>query len=166
MATSRPTQTELLDALQDDQQRFNKLIGRLSDAEQEQPFTPEGWSVKDFLAHMTHWKRATHASLIAETHDQPLPPPLPPGDEANAAQLQQDRSQSLSLADRQADWQAVHTYLIHVLVDELDDEKLREEIRVPWDEHEIYSIGALVQSMCEHDAEHFDLIEQHFKQGS
>src|SRR5579871_915876 len=109
MATSLPTRDMLLVSLQADQDRFNALVGLLSDADQENAFTPEGWSVKDFLSHMTHWKHATHALLVAYLHDQPLPPAIPEGDEANAEQRRLDAVRPL--ADVQAAWKEVHERL-------------------------------------------------------
>ncbi len=69
MATQRLTQQGLLDSLQDDHACFQKLINRLNEEEQQAAITPEGWSVKDFLSHMSHWKAATHKLIVAYTHE-------------------------------------------------------------------------------------------------
>ncbi|HZR41749.1 MAG TPA: DinB family protein [Ktedonobacteraceae bacterium] len=164
MATSLPTRDMLLVSLRADQDRFNALVGLLSDADQEKAFTPEGWSVKDFLSHMTHWKRATHALLVAYFHDQPLPAAIPEGDEVNAQQRQQDAARPL--ADVQAAWEEVHERLQRLVRDEADDTRLADEVRLPWSDTEERPICLLIRSMCNHDAEHFTLIEHHFHIGS
>lgn len=161
MTTQHPTQQQLLDSLQEDAARFQKLIIRLSDEEQQTAFTPEGWSVKDFLSHMSHWKAATHKTLVAYVHDQPLPPVTPSGDEANAEACTLDTA--LSLPQVRNSWEETHMHLTHLVVDELNDQKLQEETLPPWSEDAPMPICSIVAEMCAHDAEHFELIEQYFE---
>ncbi len=163
MATQLPTQQGLLDSLQDDHACFQKLINHLNDEEQQTAITPEGWSVKDFLSHMSHWKAATHKVIVAYTHDQPPPPVTPSGDEANAEARKMD--QALSLPEVRNYWEETHMHLTHLVSDELDDKKLQEEVCPPWDEDTTEPLCTMVASMCEHDAEHFELIEQYFEIG-
>lgn len=160
MATQLPTQQGLLVSLQEDLERFRTLMNRLNEEQQQVAFTPEGWSVKDFLAHMSHWKAATQKLLVAYTHDQPLPPVTPSGDEANAEAREMDKA--LSLPQVRNYWEETHEHLTHLVVDELDDEKLQEEVRPPWEDPD-EPICEIVASICEHDAEHFALIDQYFK---
>jgi len=160
LTTAHHTQSDILAILQRDHERFTSLINRLSQEELQKSFTPEGWSIKDFLAHMTHWKKATHALVVAYLHDQPLPSVVPSGDTANEEQRQHDTGASLQ--DALADWKETHTHLQHIVLDELDTQRLMEKIRVPWDKEDTAPIGTLIADMCEHDTEHFDLIEQHF----
>jgi hypothetical protein len=163
LTTPIPTQQGLLDSLHDDHARFQRLITRLNDEEQQTAITPEGWSVKDFLAHMSHWKAATQKVIVAYTRDQPLPPVTPSGDEANAEAREMDKE--LSLPQVRNYWEETHMHFIHLVADELDDEKLQEEVRPPWDEDTTEPICTIVASICEHDAEHFELIEQYFEIG-
>lgn len=157
MSTPLPTQASLLESLKRDQDRFNILVQRLSEDQQLAPISPEGWSVKDFLAHMTHWKAATHALLVAYTHDQPLPDVTPSGDEANAEMRKQDAK--CSLHDVHTYWKELHTHLVHLMVDELDDKRLAETVRPPWGGDE-EAICVIVAEIIEHDREHFLLIER------
>jgi len=159
----QPTQQDLLDSLQDDLARFQKLINRLNEEEQQIAFTPEGWSVKDFLAHMSHWKAATQKLIVAYMHDQPLPPVTPSGDKADAEAREIDKE--LSLPEVRNYWEETHLHLIHLVADELDDEKLQEEVRPPWEENVTQSLCSMVATICEHDAEHFEQIEQYFEIG-
>lgn len=161
-----PTQQELLDMLQSDHERFTRLIEHLSDEEQQTPFTPQGWSVRDFLAHMAHWKAATQMLLVAYTHDQPLPPQTPSGDEANEEDRQMNRARTLPQVRN--DWEETHTRLQHLIVDELDDTRLQEKVRPPWSEEGDGSepICTILVDICGHDVEHFELMEQYFEIGN
>ncbi len=163
MATQRPTQQDLLDSLQDNHACFQKLINRLNEEEQQIAFTPEGWSVKDFLAHMSHWKAATQKLIVAYTHDQPLPPVTPSGDKANAEAREMD--EELSLPEVRNYWEETHMHFTHLVSDKLDDKKLQEEVRLPWEENVSEPLYSIVATICEHDAEHFELIGQYFEIG-
>lgn len=162
MATQLPTQQDLLDSLQDDLARFRKLINRLNDEEQQTPITPEGWSFKDFLSHMSHWKAATRMVIVAYIHDQPLPPVTPLGDKANEEAREMDKE--LSLPEVRNYWEETHMHLTHLVADYLDDMKLMEKARSPRAEA-TETLCEMVASICEHDAEHFELIEQYFEIG-
>jgi len=157
MPTPLPTQESLLESLKHDHDRFDILVSRLSEEQQTVPISPEGWSVKDFLAHMAAWKAAMHAVLVAYTHDQPLPDVTPSGDEANATMRQQDATRSLQ--DVHTYWQDTQTHLLHLMVDELDDKRLAETIRPPWGGEE-QELCVIVAEIIEHDREHFLLIER------
>lgn len=163
MAKQLLTQQDILDALQDDLTRFRTIINQLDEVQQQIAITPQGWSVKDFLAHTSHWKAATHKLLVAYTHDQPLPPPTPSGDAANAEAREMDKA--MSLPQVRTYWEEVHEHMTHLVADDLDDKKLTEEVRAPWSETASSPICEIIVDICEHDAEHFDLIEQYFELG-
>ena len=164
MAKQLSTQRDFLDVLENDHARFHKLINRLNDEEQQTAFTPEGWSFKDFLSHMSYWREATKLVIVAYTHDQPLPPVASSGDEAN--EVVREMNKALSLPQVRNYWEETHIQLTHVVADELKDEKLQDEVRPPWDEHTTESLSSMVASICEHDMEHFELIEQYFEIGN
>jgi uncharacterized damage-inducible protein DinB len=161
LATERSTQQSILDALQEDDARFRRLINHLSDEQQQEAFTPEGWSVEDFLAHMAHWKDSTLKLIVAYTHDQQLPPVMPSGDEANAQA--REVAKSLSLPQVRNYWEETHKGFTHLVADELDDERLQEKVRPPWNEGPEMRICDIVTDICGHEAEHFELIEQYFE---
>ena len=163
MAREKPTQQDLLDILQEDHARFQKLIIHLNDEGQQIAITPEGWSFKDFLMHMSHWKAATHRLLVAYVHDQPLPPVMPRSDEANEEAREMDRGVSLPQARNY--WEETHMHMTHLVADDLDDKRLLNEVRLPWDEYASEPLCTMVASICEHDAEHFEVIEQYFEIG-
>ena len=62
-------------------------------------------------------------------------------------------------------WEETHMHFIHVIADVLDDKKLQEEVRPPWDEGISEPLCSIVATICEHDEEHFELIEQYFEIG-
>jgi hypothetical protein len=161
MAAQHPTQQDILDALNDDHERFQRLVTSLSEEEQQIAFTPEGWSVKDFLSHMSHWKAATQRLIVAYTHDQPLPPVMPSGDRANAEARETDKV--LPLPQVRNYWEETHMHFIHLVADELDDKKLQEEARLPWEDNTTAPLCTMIAYICEHDAEHFELIDQYFE---
>jgi hypothetical protein len=160
MANTHQTQEGLIESLQLDRARFQHITNNVSAVEQEKPFSPEGWSIKDFLAHMAHWKNAAHAVLVAYTHDQPLPPVVPSGDEPNAER--RVAYSPLSLTEAKAFWEETHQQLIDLIGDELEDARLNEEVRAPWSEEDTLTTCDLVTDMCGHDAEHMDFIEKYF----
>lgn len=161
MAKQLPTQQGILDSLQNDLERFRTIINRLNEEQQQIAITPQGWSVKDFLAHTAHWKAATHKLLVAYTHDQPLPPPTPSGDTANAEARAQDKT--MSLPQVRTYWEEVHQHMIHLVADDLNDKKLTEATRPPWSDTDTMPICEIVIDICAHDAEHLELIEQYFE---
>ncbi len=161
MAQPLLTQQGILDALQDSLARFRTIINQLDEVQQQTAFSPEGWSVKDFLSHTSHWKAATHKLLVAYTHDQPLPPPTPDGDAGNAEAREMDKA--LSLPYVRTYWEEVHQHLTHLVSDDLNDQKLTEEVRAPWSASDSAPICEIIADICEHDAEHFAIIEQYFE---
>jgi hypothetical protein len=163
LANSHPTQQDLLDLFQDGYARYQKLLHHLTDEEQQIAFTPEGRSVKDFLAHTSHWKAATHKLIVAYTRDQPLPPETPSGDLGNALAHEVDKSLSLPYVRNY--WEETHLLMTRLISDELDDNKLLEEVPPPWNQSTTEVLSDMVASICEHDDEHFELIEQYFEIG-
>ena len=163
MAIQFPTQQSLLDAFQDDAARFQRVINALNEEQQQVAITPEGWSVKDFLSHMSHWKAAMLRFLVAYTHDQPFPPGIRSGDEANAEAREMDKA--LSLPQVRNYWEETNMHLMHLIADVLDDKRLQGKMRPPWDNDPPEPICTIIASICEHDAEHFELIEQYFEIG-
>jgi len=60
-------------------------------------------------------------------------------------------------------WEETHIHVTHLVADDLDDKKLLEEVRSPWSEDTEELLCTLVDSVCAHDAKHFELIEQYFE---
>ncbi len=86
------------------------------------------------------------------------------GDAANAEAREMDKE--LPLPKVRNYWEETHMHFTHVISDVLDDNKLQEEVRPPWDEGVTESLCSIVASICDHDEEHFELIEQYFEMGN
>jgi hypothetical protein len=154
------TQADLLALIRRDHSHFTVLTTRLSDGQQTQSFTQEGWSCQDFLDHMIAWNTALNLTLLAYLRHQPWPPIVPGGDEANAERRQACIGRSLEESRRR--WEEVHAELQLLVQERLDDTRLMDSVRVLWDEEDTETIGGLIAEMMEHDREHFDLIRQHW----
>ena len=60
--SSPTTVAEIVARIAAAHQRFDQTIASLSDAQLQEPWLPDGWSVKDVLAHVTFWdQRLLHA---------------------------------------------------------------------------------------------------------
>ena len=101
--------------------------------------------------------------IVAYIHDQPLPPVTPAGDKANEEAREMDKE--LSLPEVRNYWEETHMHLIHLVADYLDGRKLRKR-RVRPGLRATETLCEMIASMCEHDAEHFELIEQYFEIGN
>ncbi len=160
MVTSSSYQETLLDLLQQSHDRFVVQMGKLSDQDKLRPFTYEGWSIKDFVSHLSYWKQGVCDSISAYLRGEPFPPALPDGDTANEVQRQLHHQETLASIFQE--WQTVHSRLYHLVQHELKESQLSQPIRPPWNEHDLQPIGKLVEEIYNHDMEHFDLVEDHF----
>ena len=69
---------DLIQKIQDEREMLRNLLGNLSDAEMLIPLEDDGWSVKDYVAHIVTWeKRMVEWLGVAERGD--VPRQLPPG---------------------------------------------------------------------------------------
>ena len=71
----------------------------------------------------------------------------------------------LSLPEVRNYWEETHMHFTHLVADKLDDKKLQDEARLPWEENISEPLYSMVATICEHDAEHFELIDQFFEIG-
>ena len=70
----RHTRAEVIERTIQEFERLDRLVGDLTDAEWNRalarPETRDPWTVKDALAHITHWK----ADTVRKIRKQPIPP--------------------------------------------------------------------------------------------
>jgi len=83
------TKLELLHDLQEENQRWEALLGQIGEAHMDEPGVAEEWSIKDIVAHLTGWRKRTVARLQAAQQGTGDPPPpwpthLHTDDEINA----------------------------------------------------------------------------------
>lgn len=152
--TSKPA---LIEKILHARQQLNQVLGGLTPQQLTAP-GPEGWSVKDHLAHLAVWARKEIAVLEGRSADEGLG--LPPGsheslgfDEINATL--RERSQALSLEETLAELGASHTALLRA-VQALPDEKLSQPARPGANFTWAQSIAG---NSCDHDEEHTQWIK-------
>jgi hypothetical protein len=72
------TQSEWLQRLRAEKEQWEALLSRLSEAQIIAANQPDGWSIKDVLAHLMAWQQRTNARLAAARHGgQPNYPAWP-----------------------------------------------------------------------------------------
>lgn len=94
--------SELLDALQRQDQEWQTLIDQIGTARMEQPGVNGDWSIKDIVAHLTGWNIKLVNDLQAALSGEPAPPPPWPAqlqteDEINAWIFETNRGRSLRI---------------------------------------------------------------------
>lgn len=72
--------SELLDALREENGRWEALLDQIDPARMDQPGVNGDWSMKDLVAHLTGWNRWLVARLRAAGRGEPKPPPPWPAD--------------------------------------------------------------------------------------
>lgn len=104
------------------------LVARLSPEERSATGTPERWSAKDLIAHLTSWHQNGVEMLEAIVLGQ-TPPPRPNVDEANARtfEINATRSWDEVLAGASAAFDRLHE-----LLPQLSDQDLIEPGRFAW----------------------------------
>ena len=92
--------SELLNWLQEEQQKWEALLDQIGPTRMEQPGVNGDWSMKDIVAHLTGWNRWLVARFQAAARSEPEPPPPWPAhlqteDEINAWIYESNRGRSL-----------------------------------------------------------------------
>jgi hypothetical protein len=67
------TKADILDALQEKQQRWEALLEEVGPERMEQPGVNGDWSMKDIVAHLTGWNRRVAANMEAALRGDPAP---------------------------------------------------------------------------------------------
>jgi hypothetical protein len=93
--------SELLNSLQEDDQRWAALLGRIGPARMDQPGVNGDWSMKDMVAHLTGWQIRMVDGFAAALRGEPEPlPPWPAHlqneDEINAWIYESKRDRSVN----------------------------------------------------------------------
>jgi hypothetical protein len=158
------TKDELLHHLSTDRQQLEQAISGLSEEELTRP-GPEGWSVKDHLAHIVVWEKSGLALIAGEDRaaavgiDWDLYENGEP-DVQNDVIYQQHKDRSLD--DVLAEFRQVRAKTIEA-VSALSDDDLRKPYSAyqPSDsDNETPVIDYIIGNSTEHDLEHLEWIEQ------
>jgi hypothetical protein len=160
------TKEDLLYHLSADRQQLEDLIGTLSEEELTRP-GPEGWSVKDHLAHIIAWEKSGLALLAGEDRaaavgvDKDLyEQGLHEDDPINDVIYQQHKDRSLD--DVLAEFRQVRAKTISA-VSKMSDEDLQRpygfyQPNDP-DHDQTPVIQAIISNSTEHDLEHLEWIQ-------
>ena len=126
--SNEPLKMSVLELLRRTHEEEQALTEGLSEAERAESGTPERWSAKDLIAHITAWKdrqvRRMEAAASGET-----PPSFDDTDHENAHIFEQYRHLSLSEVEEEADF--VSADLV-AFVERFPEEQLIDPQRYSW----------------------------------
>ena len=131
MSDIQVTKAEMLRRIEEGYKSFNQLISTWTDEQLTKP-GPEGWSVKDHLAHLAAWEAGIVALLRKENLweamgvDKDVLSKIEDEDEQNA--LIHDHDQHLSLAEVRAAFEDAHQQLVST-INKLTDADLVKSYR-------------------------------------
>jgi len=114
---------EILSRIDAGWRHFNALIDSLTDAQKAAPVLPDGWTIKDVLAHITAWEQELTGWLdVANAGHEPNVPAFTQAytDQTNAAIYRRNRDRSYG--DVYAEYQATHTHDVLRAVAALPDD--------------------------------------------
>jgi hypothetical protein len=110
----------------------------------------KGWTLKEFLAHMSGWDDAVIESLHAHLEGMPFLIPAARGVNAYNAQTVSTR-ETLDYDHTRREWERTHELIIQALRD-LPEEKFHQALTFPWGE--TGTVAYLVEIFVEHEEEH------------
>jgi uncharacterized protein (TIGR03083 family) len=158
------TKADLLRHLTADRQALEEVINGRSDAELTRP-GPEGWSVKDHLAHIAAWERSGLALLAGESRPAAVglsDELFAEGEDDVVNDEVRKRDADKSLAEVLAEFRRVRASTI-AAVTALSDEDLRRPYSYYQpndpDNSQTPVIETLVGNSSEHDVEHTEWIK-------
>lgn len=95
--TDPTTKDDLLIRMREDRQDLLSLLAKIPDDRMQEIALYDGWSIKDFMAHIGWWAQ-TASERIAMTRRGETPPPIDDYDAVNADVLERFRHISLEQA--------------------------------------------------------------------
>ena len=110
----------------------------------------KGWTLKEFLAHMSGWDDAVIESLHAHLEGMPFLIPAARGVNAYNAQTVSTR-ETLDYDHTRREWDRTHELIIQALRD-LPEKKFHQALTFPWGE--TGTVAYLVEIFVEHEEEH------------
>lgn len=140
----------LLDLLRHAQNSQNAFFQELPQAELEASGTPERWSAKDHVAHMTYWRRRLIMKLQAIIRQEPQPEPED-FEQMNSVIFEQQRHRPW--ADILAESDQAYDELI-VLTEQLQEEDLTANHRFAWNNDGDPLYTAYMGNCYEHTQQH------------
>ncbi len=143
------TKAELLEHIARDWAAINTLLGGLTNAQWTEIRNPDGWAVKDHVAHLTAWHRYVIAILTGKSRHEGLGVPqavyAPKDiDAINALIFQQHRHEPLEQV--RSEFQATHHALMR-LIDPMTDAHLMKPYRDFLPEHSDESDAPIIDTI-------------------
>jgi hypothetical protein len=136
----------LLQKLENARAELEDMLPRVDPAKEIYP----GWTIRQFLAHMTGWDDANIASLRAHAAGHVPATPADLGINAYNAQTVTSR-QDLDLEHITKEWRLTRRTL-RTIVDEMAEEKFKQPLIVPWGG--TGTVTSLLEVFIEHEEEH------------
>ena len=150
--------TELLEALEDSHHELVEMLENLSEGTLTEAGVVGSWSIKDLLAHLTHWEGQTVTLLFQAKRGMPQPSTVHFGDESvdalNERWHEQGKTRSLDMV--WSDFVSIRKQTIR-RVSEFNDKDLQDPQRFAW-------LGGkplwewIVGDTIAHEEEHADAI--------
>jgi hypothetical protein len=133
--------------------RLNKarahLYGLIAQAPRDRQIYP-GWTLKEFVAHLSGWDDSTIEALRAHARGEPVGTTVARGIDAYNAQTVSTR-ETLDLDHTLKEWESTRQELLQALRD-LPDGKFNEPLAFPWGEPG--TVAYLLEIFVDHDEEH------------
>jgi uncharacterized protein (TIGR03083 family) len=156
LADSEPrTVAEVIDQVQIDWSALEWVVSGLSDEQLTAPSAPDGWSIKDQLAHIGEWENALAAVLGGRPEHTGfgLTGSEIPGDIDALNDLLYQRNRALSVADVQAQTRRAHATVL-AAIGKLTDAALHEPIADPQSVQSRRLLDRIAGDTYAHYAEH------------
>ncbi len=145
------------------------LINRLKERRHEiQSLVPKaptdkeiytGWTLKDFLGHMSGWDDVLIKALQAHAQNEPVSTSVTTSiDNYNAGSV--STRNSLTFEQAKKEWEATRENLIQAL-ENLPDEKFNQPLTFPWGE--FGTVAYLVEIFVEHEESHSKHLDEWVK---
>jgi hypothetical protein len=153
----------ILEALREERDTWEALVGGLSDAQRAAPFGAEDWSVKDHVAHLWAWQQRTAARMEAAQQDrEPVFPAWPPQHDPETPGAPDRLNAWIYESNRGRPWPEVfgawrdQYARILELGEAIPEPHLLDSTRYPWlDGH---SLAMVLLATYDHHQEHLDLL--------
>lgn len=139
--------------------RLNKarqhLSGLIADAPRDKQIYP-GWTMKEFIAHLSGWDDSTIEALKAHAKGEPIGTTVARGINDYNAKTVSTR-EALDLEHILMEWHATREALIQTLKD-LPDEKYNLALNFPWGEYG--TVAYFLEIFVDHDEEHAEHLHE------
>lgn len=168
----RYSKADLLNAIEGAWTKLNEALDSLTQEQMTQVRDPEGWSVKDHLAHMAAWERSVVVFLQGRPRHEGLGVDeqlYRTGDDDKINAAIQERRKDASLSEALADFRDAHAQLLSQIEPMSDDDMYKAnsdfqpEGAGERDERPI--AGMIYSNTANHFAEHQEWIESLVSQG-